>query len=76
MTPEYAYKDGKRNLTGYLASNTLQVSLKDVSKAGKIIAVALSNGANSVNNLQFILEETNDNCNALIQKASKGAKER
>ena len=76
LTPEYAYKDGKRNLTGYLASNTLQVSLKDVSKAGKIIAVALSNGANSVNNLQFILEETNDNCNALIQKASKGAKER
>lgn len=76
LTPEYIYKDGKRNLTGYMASNTLQVTLKDVSKAGKIISAALANGANSVNNLQFILEETNDNCNLLIQKASKGAKER
>ena len=76
LTPEYIYKDGKRNLTGYMASNTLQVTLKDVSKAGKIISTALANGANSVNNLQFILEETNDNCNLLIQKASKGAKER
>ena len=76
LTPEYIYKDGKRNLTGYMASNTLQVTLKDVSKAGKIISTALANGANSANNLQFILEETNDNCNLLIQKASKGAKER
>lgn len=76
LNPEYNYKDGSRKLTGYVASNTLQVSLKDVEKAGKVISTALSNGANSVNNLQFALEETNENCNKLIQQASRGAKTR
>lgn len=76
LNPQYNYKDGVRKLTGYIASNTLQVSLKDVEKAGKVISTALSNGANSVNNLQFILEETNESCNKLIQEASKGAKTR
>lgn len=76
LNPEYNYKDGTRKLTGYIASNTLQVTLKDVDKAGKIISTALSNGANSVSNLQFLLGETNDACNALISKASLGARQR
>ena len=76
LNPEYFYKDGTKKLTGYNASNTLQVTLKDMDKAGKVIATALSNGANSISNLQFILEETNENCNKLIQQASKGARER
>ena len=72
--PEYSYKDGQNKLIGYRASNTLQVTLKDVEKAGKIISTALANGANSVSGLQFILDETNDACNSLIQKASKNAR--
>ena len=75
FNPEYSYKDGKK-LTGYIAVNTLQIAIKDPNKTGKIISTALSNGANSVSGLEFILEETNDNCNLLMQKAAKGAKER
>lgn len=75
FNPEYSYKDG-RKLTGYVAVNTLQIAIKDPNKTGKIISTALSNGANSVSGLEFILEETNDNCNLLMQKAAQGAKER
>ena len=72
FNPEYTYKDGKK-LTGYVAVNTLQIAIKDPDKTGKIISTALSNGATSVSGLEFILEETNDNCNLLMQKAAQGA---
>lgn len=74
LYPEYNYKDGQSKLVGYKASNTLQVTIKDIDKAGKIISTALSNGANSVNGLEFMLEDTNDVCNELIQEASKSAR--
>lgn len=76
LNPQYSYKDGKQKLIGYTASNILMVTLKDTQKAGKVISIALANGANSVNNIQFILDETNDECNKLIQQASTGAKQR
>ncbi len=76
INPEYNYKDGTRKLNGYIARNTLNVTLKDPNKAGKIVQAALSNGANVVNNVQFILDETNESCNKLIQKASLEAKQR
>ncbi len=76
LNPEHIYKDNQRKLIGYIASNTLQVTLKDVEKAGKIISTALNNGANSVNNLQFTLDESNEDCNRLIKTASSGAKDR
>lgn len=76
LNPQYSYKDSVRKVTGYVASNTLQVNLKDVEKAGKVISTALNNGANSVNNLQFSIDETNDDCNRLIAKAAQGARNR
>lgn len=74
LNPQYVYKNGQRNLIGYVASNNLQVTLKDVEKAGKIIAIALANGANSVSNLQFLLDNTDEECNNLIVEATNGAK--
>lgn len=76
LNPEYSYKDGQSKLIGYRASNTLQVTIKDVEKAGKIISTALSNGANSVNGLQFTLDDTDEACNELIQEASRSARKR
>ncbi len=74
INPEYSYKDGQKKMVGYLASNTLQVTIKDTEKVGKLISAALSNGATSVHNLQFLLEGQDENCNLLIQEASKNAK--
>lgn len=76
LSPQYSYKDGTRKLTGYSASNTLQVTLKNIDKAGSIISTALQNGANSVTGVEYTLEETGGNCNVLISKAAKNARER
>ncbi|MCD8025297.1 MAG: SIMPL domain-containing protein, partial [Candidatus Gastranaerophilales bacterium] len=73
VSPEYNYKEGKK-LIGYLVSNTLEAELKDVEKTGKVISAALAGGANSVRRVQFNLDDTNDNCNILIQKAAKEAR--
>lgn len=74
FNPEYSYKDGTKKITDYVASNSLQVTLKDAEKTGKIISAALSNGANSINGIEFILEESSENCNILIQTAAKDAR--
>lgn len=76
LSPQYIYKNGQQNLIGYIATNTLQVTLNDIEKTGKVISVALANGANSVSNLQFLLDEINNECDELIIEATKGAKER
>lgn len=76
LNPEYSYKDRQSKLVGYRAYNTLQVTLKDTEKAGKVISTALSNGANSVSGLQFTLDDTNEACNKLLQEASKNARQR
>ncbi len=76
VNPRYTYKDGKQKLTGYYASNVLKVTVKDTKKVGQIISTALANGANSVNNVQFTLDETGYDCNELISAAVKSAKDR
>ncbi len=73
FSPEYNYKDGVKKINEYVAKNTLQAVFKNTDKTGKIISTALNNGATSVNGLEFILEDTTDNCNQLIQKAAKEA---
>lgn len=39
----------------YHASNTIQITLKDVNRAGEIVDLAVSNGANTVNGVSFSL---------------------
>lgn len=70
VSPEYKYKDGTRIFVQYTARNSYEVKIKDVSKLGKIISTALSNGANVVSNLTYSLDANEEACNSLIKKAS------
>jgi uncharacterized protein YggE len=45
-------------VTYYRVTNTLQVTLKDVTRAGEIIDLAVSSGANRVDSLAFTLSDT------------------
>lgn len=76
VSPEYKYKDGVRIFVQYNAKNSFEVTIKDVSKLGKIISTALSNGANVVSNLSYSLDTNEESCNKLIQKAAAQAKTR
>jgi uncharacterized protein YggE len=54
LTPNYSYPpNGQPVLNGYTASNTIQVTLTDLSIIGKVIDTGIQAGANRVQGLQF-----------------------
>lgn len=57
LTPVYSYSGQQATLTGYSASNTIQVTTGDLSTTGKIIDTAIQAGANQISSLQFGLKD-------------------
>jgi uncharacterized protein YggE len=59
LTPNYNYprEGGNPTLTGFFASNTLKVTVSDLTLPGKIIDTAIQAGANRVDSLRFSLKE-------------------
>ncbi len=56
ISPQYDYKNGAApRLVGYQASNTVLVTLNDLSLVGKAVDAAIGAGANNVNNISFTL---------------------
>jgi uncharacterized protein YggE len=54
------YEDNSNNLFSrkirtYQVTNTLVITLKDISRAGDVIDLAVANGANQVNSISFML---------------------
>lgn len=52
---QYDFIDGKQIFRGYRVTNNLKVTLKDMNSIGKIIDIAIENGANVVYNVNFAL---------------------
>lgn len=59
ITPNYTYpKDGSPPiLTGYTATNSLQVIINDLSTTGRVIDTATQSGATRIDGLQFTLKD-------------------
>lgn len=53
----YSEKDKTSNITGYRVINTLEVTIRDISKVGSIIDAVTSNGANTVSNIRFTVAD-------------------
>lgn len=50
LNPEYRYEDNQApKLTGYSASNTVNVRFRDIANAGKVIDALVAEGANQIN---------------------------
>jgi uncharacterized protein YggE len=58
INPLYAWeqKTGKRTLTGYEITQTINVKIRDLTKVGAIISGAAEKGANDVSSLSFIVD--------------------
>jgi uncharacterized protein YggE len=68
LSPNYNYPPGGNPvLTGYTASNTVQVSANDLSMVGTIIDTGVQAGASTVQSLQFTLQ----NPDPVLQQALK-----
>ena len=56
LQPEYEYTNGRQLLRGYVARNTVEVRLDDVSRAGDVLDAAVGSGATSVSGVRFDLK--------------------
>lgn len=71
--PEYNYIEGKQILTGYIVTHILEIKIKDMSMAGKVINTAVANGANQINRVDFTLEDAKYYYNKALKLAVKDA---
>ena len=79
LNPQYRYIENQApSITGYQASNTVNVKVRDLSKLGKVLDAFVASGANQVNGPSFEVdkpEQAYDEARlAALQKAQARAK--
>ncbi len=59
VRPEYRYpkEGGAPLITGYTASNSVQVSMRDLAGVGRVIDAATGAGGNTIQRLEFMLKD-------------------
>lgn len=61
LNPEYRYiQDQPPKLTGYSASNQLNVRFRDIAKSGDILDALVAEGANSINGPSLTIDKPED----------------
>lgn len=53
----YDYVNGKQIFRGYEVNNSLNINIANINSAGEIIDTAVSNGANTVSGINFIVSD-------------------
>jgi uncharacterized protein YggE len=74
LSPNYRYprEGGTPTLTGYTATNVVQVKTSDLAQVGKVIDAATQSGANQIQRLHFTLkDEMGVRAQALREAAQK-----
>ena len=57
LQPQYRYEENQPpRITGYQASNTVSVKLRDVTRLGKVLDALVASGANQINGPSFGIE--------------------
>lgn len=58
ISANYDYIDGKQVFRGYIVSNYLKVSIKNIDEVGAVIDTAVKYGANNVRGIRFIVSDS------------------
>lgn len=75
VNPNYTYaNNGTSTLTGYTVTNSIQVTLNDLSITGKIIDTAVQAGASRIDSLSFNLKDDTDARSQALKAATLKAK--
>lgn len=70
--PQYIHtKDNKRILDKYVVENSVLIKTKNIGLVSKLIDKAISQGATGVDNLQFLAEDYDCECNEMLAKLTK-----
>src|ERR1043166_1086292 len=60
VNPNYRYpQNSAPTISGYTANNTVRILLSDLSRVQAVMDIAIKSGANSINRLQFSLQNEN-----------------
>lgn len=60
LNPQYRYADNEApKITGYQASNTVSLKVRDIAKLGKVLDALAAQGANQINGPQFEIDQPN-----------------
>jgi len=76
LQPEFDFQDGRRTLRGYLASNSIEVRLDDLSTIGALLDAAVGSGATSVGGVRFDLRDRGELERRALQEAVADARAR
>ena len=57
LHPEYDYANGKQTLRGYVARNTIEVRVDEITRVGDVLGASVTSGATSVGGLRFGLKD-------------------
>jgi uncharacterized protein YggE len=57
LHPEYDYVDGRQILRGYVARNSIEVRVDDITRVGDVLGASVGLGATSVGGLRFGLKD-------------------
>ena len=76
LTPNYRYpkEGGQPTISGYTASNVVEVKTGDLPQVGKLIDVAIQAGANTVQSLRFTLKDEQPVLSQALRQAAVKAK--
>jgi uncharacterized protein YggE len=76
LNPNYHYSrdGGNPTITGYTASNTLEVKLDDLAKIGQVIDVSTRVGANNIGGIQYALRNEQTVRAQALAEASRSAR--
>lgn len=74
--PNYDYQSGTQKITGYRASTSLSIKIRDIDKINDVIDLATANGANEVGNISFSVDDKTKAENEARQKAVAEAKKK
>jgi len=75
VNPNYRYpQNGAPIISGYTANNTVRILLNDLSRVQTVMDIAIKSGANSINRLQFSLQNENAARAKALREAATQAK--
>jgi uncharacterized protein YggE len=77
LNPQYRYaEDRPPAITGYQASNTVNITVRDIARLGKILDALVATGANQVNGPAFDVESRDQALDEARRKAVEKARAR
>jgi uncharacterized protein YggE len=70
----YSEKDQRSYITGYRVINTLEITIRDISKVGAVIDAVTANEANTVSNIRFTVADPDKYYLQALENATTKAK--